>query len=201
MKYPDIFMITAGADEVPINRNELAMRLGVDRSYESGFVDECWKSLSEVISYRCSYIRIPVDLSDENICRFDFADIESVSLYKNLSGCREAFVFAVTAGVGTDRLLARLKVLSQAEYFVTDALASAAADSFCAWAAQKMSDGLLCRPRFSPGYADLSLSVQAPLLARLDAGDLLGIRLGASFLMTPMKSITAIMGIKNEKDN
>lgn len=201
MKYSDIFFLTAGADEVEVNHNELVMRLGVDRSYESEFVDECWKKLSVLINYRCSYIRIPVDLSEENVCRFDFAEIDSKSLYKNLKGCREAFVFAVTAGIGVDRYLARLRVLSQAEYFVTDALASAAVDSFCAWAAKKMRAELICNPRFSPGYGDVSLTVQAPLLERLDAGDLLGIKLGSSYLMSPMKSVTAIMGIRYEENN
>ena len=127
--------------------------------------------------------------------------IDSSALYKNLAGCSEAFVFAVTTGIGVDRLLARLSVISPAEHFVTDALASAAADSFCGYAAGQLKQGLVCPPRFSPGYADLSLRFQVPLLDRLDAHGLLGITLDSAYLMTPVKSITAIMGIKNEKNN
>ena len=201
MKSSDIFMINASADDIEINRGELALRLGVSRGYDDELIRSCKKKLMDVIDYKCAYIRTDIDLSKENICGFDFMTIDSSALYKNLAGCSEAFVFAVTTGIGVDRLLARLNVISPAEHFVTDALASAAADSFCGYAAGQLKQGLDCPPRFSPGYADLSLRFQVPLLDRLDAHGLLGITLDSAYLMTPVKSITAIMGIKNEKNN
>ena len=108
---------------------------------------------------------------------------------------------AMTAGINVDRELNRLKIISQAEYFVTDGITSAAIDSFADYAVKMMKGDKKCPPRFSPGYGDLSLSFQVPLLERLNAHGLLGITLDSACLMTPMKSITAIMGIKNEKDN
>ena len=181
MKSSDIFMINASADDIEINRGELALRLGVSRGYDDELIRSCKKKLMDVIDYKCAYIRTDIDLSKENICGFDFMTIDSSALYKNLAGCSEAFVFAVTTGI--------------------DALASAAADSFCGYAAGQLKQGLDCPPRFSPGYADLSLRFQVPLLDRLDAHGLLGITLDSAYLMTPVKSITAIMGIKNEKNN
>lgn len=196
MKNSDIFMITAKPEEVEIDRNELAHRLGVARTYNDEIIDRCRKRLMNFIGYKCAYIRVAVDMSMENVCDFGFMRAESKNLYKNLSGCREAFVFAVTTGIAVDRELARLQIISQAEHFVTDAIASAAVDSFCGEAAAEMKKGLRCAPRFSPGYGDLSLTLQAPLLQRLNAFELLGITLGSTYLMTPMKSITAIMGIR-----
>lgn len=201
MKSSDVFMISADAQEIEINRNELALRLGVSREYDDELIRKCRQMLLDVIDYKCAYIRTDIDMSNENVCNFGFMTVDSSALYKNLNGCSEAFVFAVTTGIAVDRLLARLKIISSAEYFVTDAIASAAADSFCAYAAGKMKEGLSCPPRFSPGYADLSLRFQLPLLSRLDAHGLLGITLDNAYLMTPVKSITAIMGIRNEKDN
>ena len=194
-------MITSSPEDIEPDINELAQRLGTARGYKDDLIEACLKSLRDHIDYKCAYIRIPVDLSRENICSFDFAEMKSRNLYDNLKGCSESFVFAVTCRSAVDRYLMKLKVTSQAEYFVTDALASTLADTFCGYAADKMKAGLSCRPRFSPGYGDLSLSVQQPLLERLAARDLLGITLGSSLLMSPMKSITAIMGIRNEKDN
>ena len=201
MKSSDIFMISAKADEVEINRGELSQRLGVGREYDDELIRKCRSRLLEVIDYKCSYIRTDINLSKDNICDFGFMNVDSSALYKNLYGCREAFVFAVTTGIAVDRLLAKLSILSSAEHFVTDAIASAAADSFCGYAAGKMKESLSCPARFSPGYADFSLHFQVPLLRRLDAQGLLGITLDSAYLMTPVKSITAIMGIRNEKNN
>ena len=48
----------------------------------------------------------------------------------------------------------------------------------------------------APGYGDMPLSYQPEILKALNADYTLGITLNNSLLMTPMKSITAIMGIK-----
>ena len=51
------------------------------------------------------------------------------------------------------------------------------------------------KPRYSPGYGDLSLSVQKDVLNILNADKILGIKLGENLLMIPKKSITAIQGV------
>lgn len=196
MKNGDIKIITAAPDEIEINRNELSARLKVDRGYESELLENCKKRLLEVISYKCAYIVADIDLSEENVCDFGFMRINSKNLYKNLNGCQQAFVMAVTTGIGVDRLLMKLNVTSQAEHFVTDGISSAAAESFCDYVSDKMKTGLNCANRFSPGYGDVSIEVQKPLLDRLNASETLGITLNSAYLMTPVKSITAIMGIR-----
>lgn len=196
LQNPDITIVTALPDEVEINRNELAERLKTARGYDSEALSACRERLMQVIGYRCAYIRTPVDLSVENHCRFDFMDIASRSLYRNLQGCQEVFVLALTIGIEVDRLLRRLNITSQAEHFMTDALASAAAESFCDYVCFQLRQQADCVPRFSPGFGDVDISVQEPLLRRLNAFETLGITLNSAFLMTPMKSITAIMGIR-----
>lgn len=203
----EINIISAEPNEIEINKNELAGRLKTERGFQSEALEQCRLRLMENIKYKCAYIRTKVDLSEKDVCDFGFMKIPSKNLYKNLSGCKEAFVMAMTAGLSVDRLLARLNVVSQAEHFMTDALSSAAIESFCDHACEIMSREYECVPRFSPGFGDLSITFQKPLLERLCAFEILGITLNPVFLMTPMKSITAIMGIKgkkkdsNEKDN
>ncbi len=196
MKNSDVKIITANAEDIEINKNELALRLKTDRNYESEVLEKCRKQFSAVVNYRCAYIRIPVDLSEENICKFDFAQVKSKNLYKNLQGCREVFVLAVTTGIAVDRLLTRLNITSQAEHFVTDGLSSAAIESFCDYVSDILSKNLKCASRFSAGYGDFSIEFQKPLLERLSAAETLGITLNSAYLMTPVKSITAIMGVK-----
>ena len=192
----DIKIITAKAEEIRINQNELALRLKTGREYESELLKKCRKRFNETVSYRCACIRIPVDLSEENVCKFDFAQVHSKNLYRNLQGCKEVFVLAVTTGIAVDRLLARLNITSQAEHFVTDGLSSAAIESFCDYVSDILSENLKCASRFSAGYGDFSIEFQKPLLERLSAAETLGITLNSAYLMTPVKSITAIMGIK-----
>ncbi len=196
LKNTDIMLITADTRNVEIDRNEMAQRLGTKRHFEDDLIRKCTQNLMNLIRYKCAYIRVPVDMQTEYVCDFGFMRVKSINLYKNLQGCREVFAMALTAGLAVDRELAKLRIVSQAEYFVTDAIASAAIDSFADYAVQKMKGNLRCCPRFSPGYGDFALHFQQPFLERLSAQALLGITLDQSFLMSPMKSITAIMGIK-----
>ena len=51
------------------------------------------------------------------------------------------------------------------------------------------------RPRVSPGYGDIPLSMQKEIFSALDCSRKIGLSLNASLLMTPTKSVTAIVGI------
>lgn len=194
----EVMFFRTAAEDIRINERELAARLKTNIGFENELLDKCKKKLMESIDYKCAYIRCAADLSKENVCDFGFMTIPSKSLYKNLCGCDEAFVIAVTTGIAVDRLLVRLNAVSQAEHYMTDALSSAAVESFCDYACDKISTGISCANRFSPGYGDVSIEFQKPLLARLNAERLLGITLNQAYLMTPVKSITAIMGIRPE---
>ena len=55
--------------------------------------------------------------------------------------------------------------------------------------------GWFLTDRFSPGYGDLPLCIQPEVCAALDAGRRVGIHVSDSFLMNPMKSVTAVIGI------
>lgn len=154
------------------------------------------QALRHAIDCRYSYQRVAIR-REGNTLDLGFGCFESESLSKRLEGCREAFLFAVTLGLGVDRLLMRLSASDPTGHFITDAYASALADAACDLAEQELAQGLSCIRRYSPGYGDLSLSLQQPLLDFLQ-GRQLGITLTKNWLMVPTKSITAIMGIKDE---
>ena len=143
----------------------------------------------EFVSRFCDIIRT------ESGIDLGFGEITSKDLIKNLGECKRAAVFAVTLGSDVDRLLIKLGKLMPSEQFVTDAIASALSETACDEAEKLIFDGLSHAPRFSPGYGDLPLELQKPLLNFLDAEKTVGITLSPSLLMTPTKSITAIAGI------
>ena len=176
-----------------MNQNELRVRLGCPP--ESVFlIPRCLNELEKCVSVR--YVSRFCDIRrTENGIDLGFGEIISNDLIKNLGQCERAAVFAVTLGSEVDRLLIKLGKLMSSEQFVTDAIASALAEAACDEAEKLIFDGLSHAPRFSPGYGDLPLETQKPLLPFLDAEKTVGITLSSSCLMTPTKSITAIAGI------
>ena len=142
-----------------------------------------------------AYARMPVSVEGD-MCDFGFMQVRSRALGRNLGGCAETYIFAVTLGAQVDRLLMRLAAVSQSDRFITDALASSAAESLCEYVSSQLEAGLRCRPRFSPGYGDFSINFQPLVLDRLNAGAYLGITLTDALMMVPSKSITAVMGIE-----
>ena len=200
------------AEELQIGEKELARRLGVGSGTDAEALEaltaSCRERLMKVLECRYAWIRLPLDLSAEGVCQIGPIRVESRDLYKNLKGCREAVLMGVTLGIGVDRLLMRLDRISRAEHFITDAAASAAAEALCNETDQRIREtleeearsegekGLRFHPRYSPGYGDCSIRVQEPLLQQLRSQTTLGITLNEACLMTPVKSITAIMGIE-----
>ena len=140
----------------------------------------------------------------------DFAGVfrlRSGPLSVNLRGCPRAFLFAATLGPGPDRLVRRLEATGA----ITEAAwaQAAAAEMVDAWcddvtatlARDPAVAGCKLRPRFSPGYGDVPLSLQRPFLAALDATRRIGVTLTAAFLMVPTKSVSAFVGVSPPPPN
>ncbi len=185
-------------ENIELNKNEVALRLKTERGFTSPEIEKCLNSLRSCSCVKYSVVKVPVLCGKNGELDLGFGNFRSTDLTKNLRNCNEAFIFAVTIGTGVDRLLKSLSLVSSADLFITDGLASALVESACDEAEKRIKGELICNPRFSPGYGDLSLSVQPGILQLLNAERLLGIKLNESLMMTPTKTITAIMGIKNE---
>ena len=194
MIYPDIKFGALPADEITVDTLELASRLGAGLNYTNEKIKICAEGFNKVANYRYAYVEIPVKIFG-TVCDFGFAMIESKNLSDLLCTCDKAILLAVTAGIDVDRLITRLEATSKADAFFTDSIASAAIESFCDLINEKICKGLNCTKRFSPGYGDLPLDFQKALLDRLNSPSSVGISLNSSLLMSPMKSITAIIGI------
>ena len=129
--------------------------------------------------------------------------IRSRGLLKNLRGCTQICLMAVTIGVGADRLTARAKITDMTEAAIFQAAGAAMVEAWCdevnkqiiAEAAKK---GMFCRPRFSPGYGDFPLEFQRNFEALLDMPRTIGVSLTDTCLMVPSKSVTAVIGLSPE---
>lgn len=197
MKNFEVIYGSIPTDKIEINKSELAQRLKVARDFEHSAIDICKNEFERVVEYKYAYTYVPVTLKEDFLCDLGFAQIVSKNLCDILRGCDTAIVFAVTTGIGVDRLLNKLSITSQSKYFITDAVGSAAAESLCDYVDDMLRKGDK-QHRFSPGYGDLSLDVQPKILELLCANKNIGLTLNKSLLMTPVKSITAIMGVYDE---
>lgn len=183
--------------ELVPNIGEVAQRLHMPRERVLPYCDKLLEKLSAYAKCRGVWTRVPIKRT-ENGLDLGFGEFISHDLEKNLSGCDEAFLFCVTLGLDVDRYLMKLSNLSPADHFVADGLASSLCEALADEAELIIKQNNDCKPRYSPGYGDMDISNQKGLLELLNAGRILGISLAKSYLMTPIKTITAIVGIKNE---
>jgi len=130
-------------------------------------------------------------------------ELPGEDIHTLLQDCRQVVLFAITLGEGADTLIRRAGLISPGEALLLDACASAACEAACD-KLQALLEGQLCvdglhpTDRFSPGYGDLPLAVQAPLLELLDAQRRCGILLSPTCIMTPRKSVTALFGLADK---
>jgi hypothetical protein len=193
----EIFYAPIPAEALRPAEEEIAARLRIPMGYRDAQIDALEKELKGSLRVGMAAIRVPF-LLRENTFAFPTFSVESAALAKCLSGCREAYLLAVTLGMQNERWLHRLSILSTAKHFLADALSSAYAEAAADYANALLAKENTLTNRFSPGYGDLSLSLQPHLISATNANKLLHITLTDSLLMVPQKSITAIIGIRSE---
>lgn len=171
---------------------------------ELALVERAYRELLPELSGRVCYTELSVTHIDGGVLLGD-VELRSLSLAERLRDCSRAVVFAATVGLGPDRLIAKYSRVSSALSLAVSAVGServeALADAFCDLiSAERLSQSCRTVERFSPGYGDLPLEVQKSIFELLSPGRYIGVMLGESLIMTPSKSVTAIVGIKARGD-
>lgn len=158
---------------------------------------ECEREMGAAQARVC-YMQLPCSVTEKG-CDFGLFSVASRELAKNLQGCKSTILFAATLGMEVDRLIARYQMLSPAKAMLLQALGAERIENGCdAFCAQMKAKGLQLRPRFSPGYGDVPLSVQKDFFVLLQCEKNLGLYLNESLLMSPSKSVTAFIGVEGD---
>lgn len=176
-----------------LNRNEAVRYLGgagIRLNYRMDvLMDECEKAVLEKASPK--YLYVEKDLPCPQI--MGGKDIES-----HLNGCEKAIVMCATVGSEVDKLIRISQISDMARAVVMDSLASVAVEQVCnafdKIIAKKYSDYNMTF-RFSPGYGDYPIELQKIILQMLDAPKKIGLCTNDNFLLTPTKSVTAVLGL------
>ena len=187
-------IITKTYNEPPFCEKEI-LRYASCRDEDENVLSLIYSCIDEVrkkLSYKVCYGEFDVD----------YFKIKSEIFTKNLKNCSRVIVFAATIGVEIDRLIAKYGRISPSRALIFQAIGAerieALCDTFCKELANEKKMNL--SPRFSPGYGDLPLSVQKYIFDVLDCSKHIGLTLNDSLLMSPSKSVTAFVGLSNNKN-
>ena len=107
---------------------------------------------------------------------------------------------AATLGAETDRLLRRAAVTDMSRAVILQACAASLLERYCDQCCREIGEqaageGLYLRPRFSPGYGDFPITFQRALLEALEAPKRIGLTATGAMMLTPAKSVTAVVGL------
>ena len=191
----------------------------------TGIIQECLEKLQEVSAPRSFYLYTPLEIipagedsaeeaavsaeeaaaegdapAPQTLLRFGGMEVRSKGLARNLAGCREVCLLAATIGPGVDLLIRRAQVSAMSRAVIYQAAGAAMIEAYVDDLNEQIRQeararGLFLRPRFSPGYGDFSLDHQRDFARVLEMQKTCGITLGSSLLMTPSKSVTAVIGL------
>lgn len=148
---------------------------------------------------RFSLVREPngIQLTGTNLL------LEGNDIAQHLENAQECYLLCVTLGLPIERQIRQSLLTAPEEGVIYDACATAAVEQAADLAEQEISQECATRGkaitwRFSPGYGDLPLALQGPFLSVLDAHRKIGLTVNESQLLTPGKSVTAILGVLDQ---
>lgn len=186
----------------PICEREILRYAGCGRvnGETAALLSGCISEIRDKLAYKVCYCRLPLEING-SCCRLGDIEMQSEKLAVNLKDCKTAILFAATVGIEIDRLIAKYGRLSPSKALMLQAIGAerieALCDTFCSDMAAEYSTAI--RPRFSPGYGDLPLSVQKAVFAALMPEKRIGVALNSSLLMSPSKSVTAVLGLGGDE--
>ena len=187
----------------PVDRREIYryMKCAESSLEIDALIDKALAQCRGELRYDAVFIEIPVALGEDGVVNMGFAKVKSFDLTKALDGCECAVIFAATVGISIDRLISKYGKINPALALCVQAVGAERIEALCdAFCAYLRAQGELIRPRFSAGYGDLPLEFQREIFSLLNCPKAIGLTLNESLLMSPSKSVTAIIGIKKNMD-
>lgn len=210
-----IFTNTYAAPPLQMNEILRYMRCKDDAAEISELIRGCLDEILPQLVYKVCWQEFEITeeplptnhrlLSERNSCfsrlNLGFTITDSLAIRRNLKDCNKLILFAATVGLAPDRLIARYGRLSPTKALCFQAIGAerieSLCDLFCEEIAEKYAEqGFAPKPRYSPGYGDFSLSMQQDVFRALDCHRKIGLSLNDSLLMSPSKSVTALIGLE-----
>lgn len=188
-----------------INRAEAFRYMGMQGKIPENMeklADECESRLIAAASPKFHWVYADIaDVSENTVTLVKHKLImRGKDISEHLSGCFGTALLCATVGDGVDRLLRTVQSEDMAKALVCDALASAAVEQVCDIAEKEIGERFaekFTTWRFSPGYGDFPLECQGDFLVAVNAMRTVGVCVNGGGLLTPTKSVTAVIGISD----
>ncbi len=119
----------------------------------------------------------------------------------HLFGCHSAALICATLGAEVDKLIRVKQITDMSRAVVINSLASVAVEQICDKIEEKLFAAFpksYFTFRYSPGYGDFPIELQKSFLSELDAPRKIGLSANSSHILTPSKSVTAVIGISSQ---
>jgi len=161
--------------------------------------DSCEK-MHAVLKPQAVYETFSLVPGADNMLSFAGNTINSVDLSRNLHDCGSVVLLAATIGPQVDMMIKRAQIRSSTEAAIMQAAGAMFIESFVDAVNKRIktdavASGRLVHPRYSPGYGDVTLSVQRMFFLLLPCSRI-GLSLMPTLIMAPEKSVTAFVGIE-----
>ena len=187
--------------EPPIRRREILRYAGAKEASSelSSLLEDALAEARGVLTYKVCWQAFPIAVTETGL-DLGFAKTQSTVLRDHLQNCSQAVVFGATVGLELDRLIARYGSVSPARALMLQAIGAERIEALCNIFQEEIRQDAATRQlhavsRFSPGYGDLPLELQRDIFHTLNCSSRIGLSLNDSMIMTPSKSVTAIIGI------
>lgn len=220
IKDATVFLHRAKNTELHTDINELMRYAGYSKQgiadSEALFLEmaeDAAKKIGSIINCRAAYIRFPLEIhfdkdfkTNQNakaVIKFGGITFESRFLGINLEGCSAIYLFAATLGPAVDKEIQKAAKINPAMSVFYQAAGAMYIESYCDFlqnflAENEQKNGFILKPRYSPGFGDVSLEFQKTFFNLLQCQKNLALTLNNSLIMSPEKSVTAFVGIKKK---
>jgi len=188
-----------------INRTEVLRYLGhsggaLDAQVEAQ-LDRAAELVLELVEPRSVYRVFSLN-RDGDVLRLQGTNVALAGedILVHLEGADQCVLMAVTMGAPIETAIRRAQVADMALAVILNATADAAVEQICNSLQSEIGDwakmeSLCLGGRFSPGYGDMPLSQQEEICNLLHTARRIGVSVTSQYLLTPRKSITAVLGL------
>lgn len=189
-----------------INKAEAARYLGYKDTLPdvnmTKLILQAEMEILKVIKPRYCYKVFDIDVLEDgvNLVGAELT-LKGHSIANHLKDCDKAVVMCATLSGDVDKLMRRTEPTGMVNVLIMDALANAAIEQVCDEVEKiflKDFQEYNNTWRFGVGYGDFPLTTQKQLLETLDAGKRIGVCTNENSLLTPLKSVTCVVGLSKK---
>ncbi len=162
-------------------------------------LNECESNVLDMIDpkyiYKCFDIISNQDKIVLDNCKLELTGNDIVN---HLKGCTKVILMCATLSINMDRFIRVTQITDMTKAVIIDSLASVAIEKICDNIQDDIMEefsGYFQTYRYSPGYGDFPIEIQKDFLSVLDAPKRIGLTSTDDCILTPKKSVTAVIGL------